>query len=38
MGNGKFTWNNRRKDFNYIAEKLDRFFVRRDANNTDLDI
>ena len=25
--NGTFTWNNRRKDFTYIAEKLDRFFI-----------
>ena len=25
--NGTFTWNNRRKDFAYIAEKLDRFFI-----------
>lgn len=25
--NGIFTWNNRRKDFAYIAKKLDRFFM-----------
>ena len=25
--NGIFTWNNRRKDNDYIAEKLDRFFI-----------
>jgi hypothetical protein len=38
MNNGKFTWNNRRKDFNYIAEKLDKYFVKRNDINTDLDI
>ena len=26
--NGVYTWNNRRKDFAYIAEKLDRFFIK----------
>lgn len=36
--NGKFTWNNKRKDFNHIAKKLDIFFIRRDINNADLDI
>ena len=27
INNGSFTWNNRRKDADYIAEKLDRFFI-----------
>ena len=27
LNNGSFTWNNRRKDQAYIAEKLDRFFI-----------
>lgn len=27
MNNGIYTWNNRRKDFAYIAKKLDRFFI-----------
>ena len=26
--NGKFTWNNKRKDFTYIAERLDRFLIK----------
>ena len=26
FNNGKFTWNNKMKNFTYIAEKLDRFF------------
>ena len=29
LTNGNFTWNNRRKDFNYIVEKLDIFFRKR---------
>ena len=29
INNGNFTWNNRRKDFAFIAEKLDRFFYYR---------
>ena len=28
VNNGKYTWNNKRKDFSYIAEKLDRFFIK----------
>lgn len=27
LNNGIFTWNNRRNEDNYIAEKLDRFFI-----------
>lgn len=36
--NGTYTWNNRRKDFSYIAEKLDRFFTKGelDINNLNL--
>lgn len=36
--NGLFTWNNRRKDFNYIAERLDRFMVKGDLSSFGLDI
>ena len=36
--NGIFTWNNRRKDFSYIAEKLDRFFFKGDLTKMDLTI
>lgn len=37
-GNGIYTWNNRRKYFSYIAEKLDRFFIKGelDINNLNL--
>lgn len=34
--NGIFTWNNRRKDFSYIVEKLDRFFFKGNFRNMDL--
>ena len=36
--NGICTWNNRRKDFAYIAEKLDRFFIKGDLNKNNLNI
>ena len=36
--NGTFTWNNRRKDFNYIAERLDRFLVKGDLSSFNMDI
>ena len=36
--NEVFTWNNRRKDFNYIAEKLDRFFFKGELVELDLTI
>ena len=36
--NGIYTWNNRRKDFAYIAEKLDRFLVKGDLDFNNLNI
>ena len=36
--NENFTQNNRRKDFNYIEEKLNRFFLKEDLANMDLTI
>ena len=30
--NGIYTWNNRRKGFCYIAERLDRFLLRGEHN------
>ena len=35
--NGIFTWNNRRKDNEYIAEKLDRFFIVGDISSYNKD-
>lgn len=31
--NGIYTWNNRRVGFSYIAENLDRFFIRTNSDN-----
>ena len=33
-----YTWNNKQKDFTYIAEKLDRFFIRGDLEINNLNI
>ena len=35
--NGLYTWNNRRKDNDYIAEKLDRFFIVGDISSYNKD-
>lgn len=36
--NGIYTWNNRRKDFNYITERLDRFLVREYLSKINMEI
>lgn len=36
--NGVYTWNNRRKDFSYIAEILDRFFFKGDLSSLEREI
>ena len=36
--NGVFTWNNKRKDFIYIVEKLDRFFFKGELAELDFTI
>ena len=36
--NGIYTWNNRRKDYAYIAEKLDRFFIKGDLEINNFNI
>lgn len=36
--NGNFTWNNKRKDFTYIAEKLDKFFIKGNLDESNLNI
>ena len=36
--NGIYTWNNRWKDFAYIAEKLDRFLIKGDLDKNNLNI
>ena len=36
--NGIYTWNNRRKDFAYITEKLDRFMMKGELDTINLDI
>lgn len=36
INNENFTWNNRRKDFTYITEKLDSFFIIGDLNVNNL--
>lgn len=38
INNGKYTWNNRRKDFAFIAEKLDRFLFKGELSGFDLDL
>ena len=38
INNGKYTWNNRRKDFSFITEKLDRFFFKWELSELGLDI
>lgn len=34
--NGVYTWNNRRKGFCYIVERLDNFFVKGDLSDMEL--
>ena len=36
--NGIHTWNNKQKDFTYIAEKLDNFFIKGDLEVNNLNI
>ena len=36
--NGTYTWNNRRKDLAYIAEKIDRFMIKGDLDVSNLNI
>lgn len=38
LNNGNYTWNNRRKDFSYIAEKLDRFFLKGEISEINANI
>ena len=38
IGNGVFKWNNKRKDFSYIVEKLDRFFFKGELAEVDFTI
>ena len=38
INNDKFTWNNRRKDFAFIVEKLDKFLFKGELSGLDLDL